>query len=364
MGWSEGRSQIEESLSPSLGGSRWEHLAVSARPRSFERYEVHVMTNPVVFIVGCPRSGTTLLRRIVSAHPEMVITPEAQWIPLWFEKRRGLTRDGLVTPELIPELLAHDKFSLFQLGPEELLSLAGNGQPMSYASFVTGIFDLYGKARAKELVGNKTPDSVRRMGTLHALWPQARFIHLIRDGRDVALSLMSWPSVRSKKPGTFPTWKDDPVSTSAFWWELNVRRGREAGEWLGPELYREMRYESLVAHPEQECAALCDFLGLAYDEAMLHYHEAFEEAGGGQGARHDRQPITSGLRNWRTEMSADDVERFEAVAGALLDELGYPRTFARPRTAAVEHSTQVRSLLAKKLARCSSLQTGVSLKYD
>ena len=218
---------------------------------------------------------------------------------------------------------------------------------MSYASFVTAIFDLYGKARAKELVGNKTPDSVRRMGILHALWPQARFIHLIRDGRDVALSLTNWPRVRNKKPGTFPTWKDAPVSTSAFWWELNVRLGREAGEWLGPELYREMRYESLVAHPEQECVAMCAFLGLAYHEVMLHYHEAFEEAGGGEGAGHDRQPITSGLRDWRTQMPADEVERFEAAAGALLDEVGYPSAFAHPRTVAVEHSTQVRNLLAK-----------------
>lgn len=322
------------------------------------------MSNPFVFIVGCPRSGTTLLRHIVSAHPQIVITPEAQWIPLWFEKRRGLTRDGLVTPELIPELLAHDKFSLFRLGSEELRSLAGNGQPMSYASFVTGIFDLYGKARRKELVGNKTPDSARRMSTLHALWPQARFVHLIRDGRDVALSLMNWPRVRSKKPGTFPTWKDDPASTSALWWELNVRRGREAGEWLGPRLYREMRYESLVAHPARECAALCDFLGLEYDEAMLHYHEAFEPAGGGRGARRDRQPITSGLRNWRAQMPDDEVERFEAAAGNLLNELGYPRAFAHSRTVAVEHSAQIRKLLAKKLARCSSLPTGVSPKYD
>ena len=81
------------------------------------------MTNPVVFIVGCPRSGTTLLRHIVSAHPQIVITPEAHWIPLWFEKRIGLTPKGLVTVELISELLAHTKFALFRLGREELLTL-------------------------------------------------------------------------------------------------------------------------------------------------------------------------------------------------------------------------------------------------
>ena len=303
------------------------------------------MSNPCVFIVGCPRSGTTLLRRIVSAHPQIVITPEAHWMPLWFEQRRGLTPDGLLTPELVSELLAHDKFALFGLGRETLMSLVGSGQPISYASFVSGIFDLYGEARGKKAVGNKTPDSVRRIGTLHTLWPKARFVHLIRDGRDVALSLMNWPNVHTKKPGTFPTWKDDPVSTAALWWELNVRRGREAGEALGPGLYRELRYESLVAHPAQECAALCEFLGLAYDEAMLNYHEAFRAAAGQEVVR-DRQPITSGLRNWRAQMPDNDVERFEAAVGILLDELGYTRAFTRPRPVVVEHSTQVRNLLA------------------
>jgi hypothetical protein len=253
--------------------------------------------------------------------------------------------NGLVTPGLVSELLAHNKFSLFGLEREALMPLVGSGQPISYASFVTGIFDLYGKAQGKKVVGNKTPDSVRRMGTLHALWPKTRFIHLIRDGRDVALSLMNWPSVRTKTPGTFPTWKDDPVSTAALWWELNVRRGREAGEALGPGLYRELRYESLVARPDQECRTLCEFLGIAYDEAMLTYHEAFKTAAGTE-VRPDWQPITSGLRNWRAQMLADDVERFEAAVGTLLDELGYPRAFTRPRPVAVEHSTQVRSLLA------------------
>src|SRR5689334_3439839 len=107
------------------------------------------MTNPVVFIVGCPRSGTTLLRHIVSAHPKMLITAEAHWIPLWYENRKGLTPEGLVTPALISELLAHPKFALFHLPPEEVRGLTRNGEPMSYASFVTAIFDLCGRRRGK-----------------------------------------------------------------------------------------------------------------------------------------------------------------------------------------------------------------------
>ena len=183
------------------------------------------------------------------------------------------------------------------------------------------------------------------MDTLHALWPQARFVHLIRDGRDVALSLMNWPKVRNKIPGKFPTWTQDPVTTASFWWELNVRRGREAGEFLGPELYYEMRYESLVAHPEQECAALCDFLGFKYEETMLHFHEAHGKDIARQVAGPEQQPTTSGLRNWRTQMLADNVERFEAAAGVLLGELGYQLAFTHPRSVAVEYSRQIRNLL-------------------
>ncbi len=313
------------------------------------------MSNPYVFIVGCPRSGTTLLRHIVSAHPRMVITPEAHWIPVWYQERRCLTPDGMVTRALIPELLTHPKFALFHLGREDLAKLVEKGARVPYSSFITGIFDLYGKANGRLLVGNKTPDSVRRMGTLHALWPRARFVHLIRDGRDVALSLIDWPKIKSKKPGTFPTWEDDPVSTAALWWELNVRRGRDTGRSLGPELYHEVRYESLVTRPDRECRELCKFLGVEFDEAMLRWNESDPIRAEGSGSLRSSdsapgkppawQPTTPSLRDWRKQMAAGDVKRFEAVASALLDELGYPRAFPSPRPEAIAHASRVRDQL-------------------
>jgi len=78
------------------------------------------------------------------------------------------------------------------------------------------------------------------------------------------LSMMDWP-----KPGDFVTWQEDRVSTAALWWELNVSLGRLAGTSLGQELYYEVRYESLVGRPAEECAALCAFLGVPYSDAML-----------------------------------------------------------------------------------------------
>jgi len=305
------------------------------------------MTNPYVFIVGCSRSGTTLLRRILDAHRQIAIIPESQWIPRFFEQRKGLTSDGLVTPQLLPYLLDHPRFTKLCIGAGELRRMLATGQPPSYADFVSRIFDLYGKHRCKSLVGDKTPGYVRRTETLHALWPAARFVHLIRDGRDVCLSVADWPKAQKKKPGVFATWKEDSVSTTAFWWELSVRAGRQAASLLGPELYYEMRYESLIDNTEEECNALCAFLKLPYDDAMLRFHEGRTRTKAGLDAKHAWLPITPGLRNWRSQMPASDVERFEAAAGGLLGELGYPLTCPTPRLESLETAARMRDVLAQ-----------------
>jgi len=307
------------------------------------------VVNPYVFIVGCARSGTTLLERMVDAHPEIAITHQWHGIPRPFEKRKGMTAEGLVRPKLISHLLKLPWFTSMGLSREGLLKLMGDGQPVHYSDFVTCIFELYGKAQGKALVGDKTPNYVRKMRVLHALWPRARFVHLIRDGRDVCLSVVNWPEGASQldKPGSFITWADDPVSTIAFWWELNVRLGREAGSWLGPELYHEIRYELLACRPAEQCAALCGFLGLPYDDAMPQYHEDRTKADTEVDAGHPRLPVTTGLRDWRSQMPAEDVERFEAAAGGLLDELGYPRAFPRPRAEKLENASRIRGLLAQ-----------------
>jgi hypothetical protein len=307
--------------------------------------------NPFVFLVGCGRSGTTLLRRVLNAHPQMAITQETHWIPLFFRDRTGLTPEGLVTAELIPKLLADRRFPKLGLGRAQLEPLLGSGEPVSYARFVTGLFDLYGRAQGKPLVGDKTPIYVRNMRLLHALWPEAKFIHLIRDGRDVCLSVRNW---ERKAGGTglernFTTWADDPVTTTAMWWKWRVRLGREEGQALDPTLYHELRYEALVARPGEECARLCAFLGVPYEERMLRFYEGRTREEPGLSIKRAWLPITPGLRDWRTQMTAADVERFEAAAGDLLDELGYPRAVPRPQPATVAEVSRIRDLFLQEV---------------
>ena len=311
--------------------------------------------NPYVFVVGCPRSGTTLLGRLLDAHPELAIIHEGRFVAAWFERRRGVTPEGAVTPELIDRLLEYRPFENVHVSREQLERLAkpDGGGPVAYSSFVSAIFDLHGKAQGKRLVGDKTPHYVRSLPTLHALWPGARFVHLVRDGRDVCLSVRNWSKVTEREGAAarYSSWEDDPVATTALWWEWQVRLGREAGAALGPQRYLEVRYESLVEDAAGGCRALCAFLEIPYDERMLRFHEGRARNDPELDAKKAWRPVTPGLRNWRTEMPAEELERFEATAGELLEELGYPRGAPSPSPDAVGSAALARRSFAEDIER-------------
>jgi hypothetical protein len=222
------------------------------------------------------------------------------------------------------------------------------GESISYSTFVTGIFDLYGRAHGKPLVGDKTPRYARKVSTLHALWPEARFVHLIRDGRDVCLSILNWKKSR-RSIGRFESWREDPITTTALWWELHLRLAREDGAPLGPELYHEVRYESVVARPDEECERLCGFLDVPYEEAMLRFHEGRERSGAGLDAKKAWRPVTGGLRDWRSQMPAADVENFEAAVGGLLEDLGYERAFPQPSSEAIGRASKMGRRFVREL---------------
>jgi Sulfotransferase family len=302
------------------------------------------LLNPYFFIVGAPRSGTRLLGRLVNAHPELAVIDEARFVPGWFRHRRGVTSEGAVGPDLVERLTRFERFEKLAVERKELEQLvAGHGE-MPYADFVSRLFDLHGKAVGKRLVGDKSPRYVRNLPILNELWPHARLIHLVRDGRDVALSVMSWRKVteRGGLVVNLPTWEQDRISTVALWWERLVRLGREDGAPLGRQVYRQVRYEALVADPPTECESLCAFLNVPYDDAMLHYHETADASSTRQASR----PPTRGLRDWRMQMPPEEVERFEAVAGDLLDELGYPRAFSEIGAKARHHAARMRELFS------------------
>ena len=122
--------------------------------------------NPCVFVVGCPRSGTTLLRRILDAHGELAIPKaETHWIPK-LARSPYLTEQGAVTPELRETLQQNERYRKLGL-PEDLLdSVDGSTGSPAYADLVAVIFDAYARQRGKSLAGDKTPGYARCISQL------------------------------------------------------------------------------------------------------------------------------------------------------------------------------------------------------
>ena len=186
-----------------------------------------------------------------------------------------------------------------------------------YSEAVRRLYGLYAGQRGKTRYGDKTQSNIHHLPLLADLFPEAKFVHAVRDGRDVALA---------HTDGT----KIEQVAVS---WKRRVTAGREAGAALGPDRYIESRFEELIDDTESAVRRLCVFLGLPFDPQMLTY---YERAGDivSTTAVPDRHkdiflPPTKGLRDWRLELSDDQVARFEALAGPLLTELGYERKFEK-----------------------------------
>src|SRR6516165_11765180 len=98
--------------------------------------------NPYVFIVGCPRSGTTLLQRLLDCHPQVAVTPETHWIPRWYEKKKGkgITPDGVVRRKLVRKLLAFPRFGKLGIDQAELEALIKPRGTVSYSRFISALF--------------------------------------------------------------------------------------------------------------------------------------------------------------------------------------------------------------------------------
>jgi hypothetical protein len=288
--------------------------------------ELVSVTNPFVFIVGCPRSGTTLLQRMLTEHPQLAVSDDIRCIVETIEnvypelKKRRIARghDPELKPEVADNLLKCKRFDTMRLSEGRVRELAA--RCTTYAALLSALYDQFAAVHGKPLAGEKTPDYVRRLPMLHGLFPQARFLHIIRDGRDVALSTLEWAAKKRKGPCHFRLWDEHPLATTALWWRWLVRAGRRDGALLGPLLYHEIRYEHLVSDSQAVLRDVCDFLGLPFAEEMLHYYQKHKKRWPGH--RH-RLPPTVGLRDWTTQMTHRDVELVQLLVGDLLSDLGY-----------------------------------------
>jgi hypothetical protein len=163
--------------------------------------------------------------------------------------------------------------------------------------------------------------------------------------------MLEWHS-GERTAGQYGTWTLDPVISTALYWRYSVAVGREAGAALGPELYHELRYEDLIAAPGPNLQRLCGFLDLPYAEVMTRFHEGKTRIKPGRSSKAQWLPPTAGLRDWRTQLASEDVERIEIAVDELLDRLGYESRFEHPTDVARDRVAGVhQAFTAGALAR-------------
>jgi hypothetical protein len=266
-----------------------------------------------VLVLGVRRSGTTLLRVMLDRSSELAVPDESYFIPQ-LAHRHGDRPDP---DAFVDDLRRLPTLAEWGVSPESARKRLRPGATLGEA--IAAVFELYAEQRGKRRWGDKTPLYMQHLGLLERLFPAARFVHLVRDGRDAAVSFLQMPEgIVTRSPAT-------PRSAAGFacQWKLEVEAAQALARRVGPRRYLEVRYEDLVADPEAQLSRICAFADLSYEPAMLAYAGEVDLSEKPHQQSLARPP-TPGLRNWRTELAAPDVAAFEAIAGDRLRALGYP----------------------------------------
>ncbi len=285
-------------------------------------------------IVGAPRSGTTLLRFMLDSHPQVAIPPETGFLAHRYQfKSEGnnLRREFFETITNYPPEMPG--WVDFQIPADNFWYSLTQIQPFTVTEGYRTFYRLYATRFNKPRWGDKTPTYCLHLQKIEAVLPEAHFIHIIRDGRDVALSLRQyWFS-----PG-------DDMKTLAAHWCNCVLNGRQQG--ANCRHYLEVRYEALIQEPRLILKEICAFLNLPYTTAMESYyertlhrlseHKSRFKADGSLVVSHEQRlqqqhlttqpPDPSRIFGWKKAMPLAERLEFEAVAAELLANLGYEVT--------------------------------------
>jgi hypothetical protein len=262
---------------------------------------------------------------MVDAHSKIAIPPETHFLPQVIERSTAMTDPRREIADII---VAGERWPDFEIEETELRNHLLEA-PATIPAVVEAFYLLYAERHGKQRWGEKTPTYLFFMAPLEQLFPEARFIHIIRDGRAVAASNIPL------------SWGPNTVQEAAKWWVQCVEAARLGGQQV--RHYLEVRYEHLVANPRPVLEEVCRFLGLDFEEGMLDYHRSAKErlreeqkdvvnplGGVIRGAEREkihlhthRPPDPERITRWQDHWTPIEQLQFEAGAGELLRSLGY-----------------------------------------
>jgi hypothetical protein len=271
------------------------------------------------FIVGVHRSGTTLLRYMLSSHSRLYVPPESDFIPYFFLRNPTEELSDRRIAEILDIIFTKYRFVGEWRGDRpQAAEFTRQLAAPTPAALLDALYTAYARQNGAERWGDKTPIYASYLDLIHEIFPAAQFIHIIRDGRDAAQSMLA-------------KYEADEFHVDVFFaarnWVRRIRKAQASGARLGPGQYYELRYEDLVVDPERELRGVCEFLGEPFEPPMLRHHRLASNRIPPDSHFFDtvRQPTSDErMGRWRSKLSPADQRLVQAVAGPLLQELAYP----------------------------------------
>lgn len=224
-------------------------------------------------------------------------------------------------------LLNSEKFENWKIDEEGILKGLQEKKPTNYSELINTVYEIYIKTwqPGKKVWGDKNNFFLNRIELIYKLFPEARFIHLVRDGRDIACSYRGLSHINGEHAPNFST---DLVS-SANGWKANINKIDNSLKKIPEEQKLVVTYENLVLSPTEELTRICGFLGVAFHAEMMNYHSEtyahhYEPASFDKWKGLNKSGITkSRIGRWKREMFADNVFFFQKIAGKELKAHGY-----------------------------------------
>ncbi len=286
---------------------------------------------PFFFIIGRPRSGTTLLRLLFEAHPNIIVPPESPFIIILYKKYGKITNWTEETiREFTDDLYKVRYFDKWLFKKDELLSsllqLKGH---CSFQDMVLQVYKSYHSVYPKgeiKMIGDKNPMYSLYPHRIHQLFPQSKIIHITRDYRDNYLSLTNVNFEVPIVPIVIYRWK---YALKKMW----ILRKKNPG------LVYSLKYEDLAADPETHCRRIYEFLGIEFDPQVLDFYTKKQEAEKAYGTDDTIKTIHKSLFNpistdrtekWKSDMTQRQIRVADVVVGKTAEKAGYKRMFDKP----------------------------------
>ena len=264
-----------------------------------------MISRPPLFVLGCPRSGTTLLSELLEPLP-WGAPVETHFISKYARKLDsfGDLRDDRNVTRLVERVLAERPVMQWDLGLTAL-DIVDRMPERTFRCLVDTVCMARFSELGKTSWGDKTPHYVLELETLVELFPDSNYLFIVRDGRDVALSLMG----RSWGPNNI-------LAASEYWRDCNsdspsLERLRDSGR------LHTIRYEDLLANPSPTMQGVFDFLGVGQDISLIENHL--------------KKIRPNNYAKWKKALSARQRQTFEAVAGKHLEKFDYEVEFSNPK---------------------------------